>query len=89
MLVNSGITTPSSPPTASSHAASEQIFENGLEVAHVGLLSPPSVEPIEATAHVTEDILILEPLEGILFSRAGLVVIPAFGLIGECLIGAA
>lgn len=56
---------------------------------HVGLLCPPPIEAAEATAHVTEDILILEPLVGILLGRARLVVIFALGLIRQCLIGAA
>jgi hypothetical protein len=52
-------------------------------------LSPSSVESSKASLHVAEDILVLEALEGVFFSGAGLVIILAFALIGEDFISAA
>lgn len=89
VLVSCGTGTSASLPAASSHGAAEEVFEDGLEVAHVGLLSPAAIEAAETTTpHVAEYILIFESLVGVFVGRACLVVIPAFGLIGERLVGA-
>jgi hypothetical protein len=90
VLVGSGSRASASLPTpSSSHASAEEVFEDGLEVVHVGLLLPPAaVEAAEAAPHVAEYVLILEALEGVFLGGARLVIIFALALIGEGLVGA-
>lgn len=77
------IASPAAFTSASPHTAPEKVFKDGLEVVHIGVLPPAAVETSKATP---EDVLILEALEGILFSGAGLVIVFAFALVGERLV---
>jgi hypothetical protein len=77
------IASPAALTSPAPHTAPEKVFEDGLEVIHVGMLPLAAVETSKAAP---EDVLILEALEGVFFSGAGLVIVFAFALVGERLV---
>lgn len=82
ILINCGISAaPATLPAIAAHGSSKEVFEDGLKVVHIGVLSPTAIKSTKSSSHVAENILILESLEGVFLSGASLIIVLALALV--------